>query len=82
MQTIRRVFRVNRNDINYLSSTIESYNGMAVVTTLDPYEAYIELRVSPGCDNLVCELLDSLRLEEGLEIREAETGFGTGNGIV
>lgn len=81
MQSIRRVFRVNRNDINYIRSTIESYNGMAVVATLDPYEAYIELQVSPGCEDLVSELLDSLCLEEGLEIGETETGFGRGNGI-
>lgn len=68
MKTIKRVFRVDRRDISYLRSTIESYDGMAVVSTLDPYKAYIEIQISPGCEYLVLELLDSLRQEEGIDL--------------
>ena len=71
MQTIRCVFRVDRRDINYLRSTIESYDGMAVVSTLDPNKAYVALHISPGCEELVSELLACLR-EEGLDIVEKE----------
>ena len=67
MQTIKRLFRVDRRDINYLRTTIESYDGMAVVSTLDPNQAYLEIRISPGCEQLISELLDSLR-EEGLDL--------------
>ena len=67
MKTIKRVFRVDRREIKYLRWTIESYDGMAVVSTLDPHEAYIEIMISPGCEEMVSELLDSLR-EEGLDI--------------
>jgi len=67
MQTIRHIFRVDRRDINYLRTTVESYDGMAVVSTLDPGKAYLEIRISPGCEQLISELLDSLR-EEGLDI--------------
>ena len=72
MQTIRHIFRVDRRDINYLRTTIESYDGMAVVSTLDPGKAYLEIRISPGCEQLITELLDSLR-EEGLEIVEKKS---------
>jgi hypothetical protein len=72
MQTIKRIFRVDRRDINYLRTTIESYDGMAVVSTLDPGKAYLEIRISPGCEQLITELLDSLR-EEGLEIVEKKS---------
>ncbi|MCD4717809.1 MAG: DUF4911 domain-containing protein [Desulfobacterales bacterium] len=65
MQTIRRVFRVNRGDISYLRWTIESYDGMAVVRTINPHEAFIEIMISPGCEDQVLDLLDSLR-EEGI----------------
>jgi hypothetical protein len=67
MQTIRHIFRVDRRDINYLRTTIESYDGMAVVSTLDPDKAYLEIRIAPGCEQLITELLDSLR-EEGLDL--------------
>jgi len=67
MQTIKRLFRVDRRDINYLRTTIESYDGMAVVSTLDPVKAYLEIRISSGCEQLISELLDSLR-EEGIDL--------------
>ena len=70
MQTIERVFRVDRKDIHYIRPTIESFDGMAVVTTLDPYEASIKISISPGCEYLVLELLDSLVEKEGLYIKE------------
>lgn len=72
METNKRVFRVNRKDISYLRWTIESYDGMAVVRTLDPREAFIELQISPGCEEIVFELLDSLANEEGIYIEEQD----------
>ena len=70
MQTIKRIFRVKRHDISYIRSTVECYDGMAVVSTLDPHAAYVEISVSPGCENMVSELLDSLSEEEGLCLTE------------
>jgi tRNA-2-methylthio-N6-dimethylallyladenosine synthase len=68
METTKRVFRVDRKDINYLRTTIESYDGMAVVRTVDPHAAYIEISISPRCEGLVFNLLDSLAKDEGLKI--------------
>jgi hypothetical protein len=68
MQTTKRIIHVNRKDISYLRSTIESYDGMAVVSTLDPHEASIEIQIAPGCEDLISELLNSLEEEEGVFI--------------
>jgi hypothetical protein len=68
METSRHLFRVDRREINYLKITIESYDGMAVVKTIDPYAALIELQISPGCETLVFELLDSLANVESIPI--------------
>ncbi len=65
---------MQRRDINYLRSTIESYDGMAVVKTLDPHKAYIEVQISPGCEALVHELVTSLSREEGLRIEVVSIG--------
>ncbi len=70
MQTTKRIFRVNRQDINYIRSTVECYDGMAVVSTLDPYEACVEISISPGCETMVCELLSSLCEKEGFFLVE------------
>ena len=62
------VFRVDRKEISYLRFTLESYDGMAAVTTLDPYTALIKVSIAPGCEEIVSELLDSLKNQEGLRI--------------
>ncbi len=69
METIKKTFIVERKEINYLRITLESYDGMAVVRTIDPHEAKIEIMISPGCVELVDELLASLIKDEGLLIK-------------
>ena len=66
VKTIKHVFRVERREINYLRVTIESYDGMALVRTVDPEEATIELLDSPGCEAILLSLIESLRTEEGI----------------
>ena len=48
--------------------TLESYDGMALVSTIDPYVALIEVSMAPGCERQVLELIDALRKDEGLRI--------------
>jgi hypothetical protein len=67
-ETARFVFRVNRKDIAYLRATVESYDGMAVVRTIDPSAALIEMRVSPGCQETLLELVDHLARSEALPL--------------
>lgn len=70
MISSRRIFRVNRRDISYLRYTIESYDGLAQVSTLDPFHAKIEITISMGGEALLSGLIESLRREEGLLIEE------------
>jgi len=69
METLRRYFCVPRSAINYIRSTIESYDGMGVVRTLDPQGAYIELHIAPGCEVWMSALLDALKAE-GIDLEE------------
>jgi hypothetical protein len=69
MKTIRRKYRVDRKEISYIRNTIESYDGMAVVKTLDPHAAHIEILISPGCEHMVLELIDSLSKKEAILFR-------------
>ena len=81
METIRQIFQVDRKAINYLRVTIESYDGMAIVRTLDPQAAVVEILISPGCEDLVFELLDYLNKEErmNLEPRSVPVERGRSN---
>ena len=69
METIKQYFQVDRKEINYLRVIIESYDGMAVLRTVDPHRAIIELQISPGCISFISDLLDDLRAREGLSIK-------------
>ena len=72
MKTHRHVFRVDRREINYLRVTMESYDGMAAVRTLDPHAAIIEVLVSPGSGALFSELLKALIDGESMDIVPVE----------
>jgi hypothetical protein len=80
LETTKWIFRVNREDIHYLRTTIEAYDGMAVVRTVesgdpgshrkrgDPGEATIELLIAPGCEDLISRLIASLKEQEGIPL--------------
>jgi len=68
LETTKWMFRVNRQDIHYLRTTIEAYDGMAVVRTVDPGAATIELLIAPGCEDLISRLIAALRDQEGIAL--------------
>jgi hypothetical protein len=67
MDTHSRFFRIRRQDIAYFKFILESYEGMAVVRTKDPYEAIVELMVAPGWEKDVDEALEGLQKEISIE---------------
>ncbi len=67
MDTHSRYIRIRRKDIAYFKFIIESYEGMAVVRTKDPYEATVELMIAPGWERDVDVVLEGLRQEIPIE---------------
>lgn len=68
METIRKSYLVDKSKISYIRWIVESYDGMAIVTTIDPVDAVIELKIAPGCEPIMNELIHSLRVNEGIKI--------------
>ena len=73
METRSHVFRVNPTEINYLQVTLESYDGMVVVRTIDPAAGLIELQMAPGCEDLVFEVIKHLVKIEDISMRHDDT---------
>jgi hypothetical protein len=73
MDTQSRYYRLHRRDIAYFKFIIESYEGMAVVRTKDPYEAVVELMVAPGWEKDADEVIEGLGRE--IEIESLSLGF-------
>jgi hypothetical protein len=74
METNKHLLRVDRKDIAYLRGTIEAYDGMAVVSTIDPQEAIIEVRVSPGCEGVFFELVNHMVTREYIKLSLPQRG--------
>ena len=60
MKAQRWRYRVDRGRIAYLKFIVESYDNLALVTTLDPRAGIVELQVPPGCENTLRDLLADL----------------------
>ncbi|MBN2125088.1 MAG: DUF4911 domain-containing protein [Deltaproteobacteria bacterium] len=71
MNSAACILRVDRREIVYISWILESYDGAALVRTLDPRQALIEVLIAPGCESLVSGILQSLIEKEALGIEFA-----------
>jgi len=65
--SIRRRYRVDRRRIAFLKFILESYEGVALMRTIDARLGTVELLVAPGCEREVGRLLEDLRTEMRIE---------------
>jgi hypothetical protein len=65
VKPLRKYFRIDRKQIAYLKFILEGYDGMAVLSTLDPESGVVMLDIGPGCEADVNLIIDDL----GREIR-------------
>jgi len=59
----KKFLKLNRKDISYMQFLIESYEGLATVTTVDKNVAIIKLSIMPDSLSDVDKILDSIRNE-------------------
>jgi len=68
MDTIKKTYLVDKSRISYIRWVIESYDGMAIVSTINSVDAVIEVKIAPGCESIVNDLIQSLRVDEGIKL--------------
>jgi hypothetical protein len=61
METTNLLLRVRRADIVTLLAILNGYDNLVSVRTLDQVRGIINIAISPGCEAVVGELLDSLK---------------------
>lgn len=66
MDTITYRARIQRTEIGFLNSIIESYEGIGVVRTLDAQSGIVELWLPPEFEDLVVTIMHDLAPEIGL----------------
>ncbi len=60
---------MNGGMIHYLRWIVEAYDGAAVVTTVDAAMGIIELRIAPGCEDVIDNLIVSLANRESVILK-------------
>jgi hypothetical protein len=73
----RRYFAVDRRDIAYLRFIVESYDGLATLSTVDAANGIISLSF-PGCfAEEVSQLVQALKTETTIADIACPDGYGT-----
>jgi hypothetical protein len=63
LETIKKYYRVDRREISYLKFIIESYEGLATLSTIDAGAGAVRLHIAPGCLTQVEHIMQALGKE-------------------
>ena len=63
LKTTSKLYQVDRKYVCFLKFLFEAYDGIALMKTIDPMAAKIELCIAPGCESDVEFLLNDLQRE-------------------
>ena len=74
MKTTQQQYRIDRRQISFVKFIFEAYEGVAVVTTLDPASGLISLAMAPGCERVVDDVMDDLSQSILIERVDANMG--------
>jgi len=68
LKTTRQYYRINRRDISFLRFIFEAYDGLAVISTVDPQQGIISVTTAPGCrhetEAIILGLKDEIMIEK------------------
>ena len=60
METTMRWYRMDRREISFMKFVLEAYDNMAVVSTVDRKRGVVQVRIAPGCEALVDDIVTGL----------------------
>ncbi len=78
-RSVERYYLVDPRDVYYLSFTLEAYEGLAVVTTVDRTSGLVRVQIAPGWEDDLEVILHSDPILRRMQAVEREDG-GTARG--
>jgi hypothetical protein len=63
------ILSIEKSEICYLQWIIESYDGMAIMRTLDPMTGAVEISIAPGCTEEIVSLIDYLKEDGSIHLK-------------
>lgn len=77
LKTIKKYFCIDRKEICFLKFIIEAYDGIAVLTTIDPAKGIVVINIAPGCEEEVEMIIKDLK--KNIMIEAVSNPFPIGN---
>ncbi len=71
LDNIKIKFKIDIDNVLYLNSIMDSYEGVGIVRTLDSSKGYVAVYTSGSMYKYALNVLDNLR-KEGLNIKDLE----------
>jgi hypothetical protein len=62
------ILSIEKSEISYLQWIIESYDGMAIVRTLDPKNGTVEISIAPGCAKEILSIINHLKEDGSIHV--------------
>lgn len=66
METTQIRLKIDKTKLAWLKFVTDSYEGLALTTTLDPVAGLVLVSVAPGAEKDVAELIESMRADLGI----------------
>jgi len=66
LETTQVRLKIDRSKLSWLKFVMESYEGLALTTTLDPVAGLVLVSVALGAEKDVAELIESMRADLGI----------------
>ena len=60
LESVQRHYRMDRSQIHFLRFLLEAYEGVAILSTLDPEAGLVVLSIAPGREREATELMADL----------------------
>lgn len=76
METTIRWYRVDRREISFMKFILEAYDNMAVVSTVDRKRGVVQIRIAPGCEMLVDDIVTGLPATIAIATRDETDASG------
>lgn len=67
MKVTKKFYRVKPCDIGFIRYIFEAHDGLAVISTLPAAKDTIVLRIAPGCEEDVLQIVSGLKQEVVME---------------
>jgi len=68
-RTRKLILSIAKSEICYLQWILESYDGMAIMRTIDPKNGMVEISIAPRCTKEILSVINCLKEDGSIHVK-------------